>query len=187
MNKHFLTFLVLVLCFKGLYSQSKLFSKVELDFIVPSTIEYNYSNNNVGSSINLESQISLALQYSINYNVFKKFNLGMLTGVQQQYGADFFMYKIGGRMQYHFVDTDNVYSYIHYAGNFTVDRDKFKNGNNLRIGIGFPIIRKINSTLNIFYDINHFNLSDSNPLIFGNETPESIFFRSFGISLGIKF
>lgn len=187
MNKHFFIFLILALCFNGLYSQNKLFSKVELDFIVPSTIEYNYSNNNVGSSINLESKISLALQYSVNYNLSRKVNFGLLTGIQQQYGANFFMYKIGGRMQYHFVDIDNVYSYIHYAGNFTVDRDKFKNGNNLRVGIGFPIIRKINSTLNVFYDINHFNLSGAQPLVFGNELPESIFFRSFGISLGVKF
>ncbi len=179
--------MVLIFCFAKLHSQSKFFSKVELDFIVPNEIEYDYSIDNRGALINLESKISLALQYSINYNLFKKINFGLLTGLQHQYGANFFLYKLGGRVQYQFDTTYNAYTYVHYAGNFTVDRDKFKNGNNIRLGVGIPIIKEINSTLNVFYDINHFNLSGAQPLVFGDEIPSSLFIRSYGISLGVKF
>ncbi len=180
---------MLLLFYTTSYSQDKWFSTAELDFIVPSKIEYGYSFNNIYDEINLDSKASIALQYSVNYQLFNKLSVGALIGIQNQYGANFFMYKIGSHVRYYFVDSDNVYTYLHYAGNFTVDKDKFKNGNNLRIGIGFPIMKRtaFNLNLNIFYEINHFILSGAKPLIFGNETPGSIFFRSFGISLGVKF
>ncbi|GAL65493.1 hypothetical protein [Jejuia pallidilutea] len=188
MNK-LLLIAVFLFCTVKSYAQDKWFSNIELDLVVPSEIEYNYSFNNTGTEISLDSKTALAILYSINYQLFNKISLGGLVGVQNQYGADFFMYKIGGNIKYYFVDSDNVYTYLHYAGNFTVDKDKFKNGNNLRIGIGFPFLKReaFNLNANVFYDINHFNLSGSEPLIFGNEKPESIFFRSYGISLGIKF
>ncbi len=188
MNKLLLT-LALSFFFTNGYAQEKWFSTVELDFIVPSKIEYNYSFNNAGTEINLDSKSAFAFQYAINHMLFNKLSVGALTGIQYQNGADFFMYKIGGNAKYYFVDSNNVYTYLLYAGNFTVNKDKFKNGNNLRIGIGFPFMKreKFNLNLNIFHEINHFNLSGSKPLVFGNETPESIFFRSFGISFGVKF
>lgn len=180
---------VLILIFISGYSQDKWFSSAEFSFIVPSKIEYNYSSNNVGTTIHLESRPSIALNYSINYQLFNKFSAGLLAGVQQQGGADFFMYKLGSNIKYYFVDDDNVYIYLQYAHNFTVNKDKFNNGDNVRIGIGFPVMRRdaYNLNLNIFYDINGFDLSGSKPLIFGNETPTSIFFRSYGISLGVRF
>ena len=188
MNKFFLI-LMFPLFFINGHAQDKWFSTAELDFIIPNIIEYHYYSNKSGHLINLDSKASIALQYSVNYQLFNKLSIGALAGIQNQYGANFFMYKIGSHVRYYFVDSDNVYTYLHYAGNFTVDKDKFKNGNNLRIGIGFPFLKKdsFNLNLNIFHEINHFILSGAKPLIFGNETPESIFFRSFGISLGVKF
>jgi hypothetical protein len=164
----------------------KWLSTTELGFIVPNKTEYNYSFNNVGT---LDSKISLAFQYSINYQVYNKLSIGALVGIQEQYGPNFFMYKIGANIRYNFVDAENAFAYFQYSPNFTVNKDKFKNGNNLRIGIGLPFFKKdnFNLNLNIFHEINHFNLSGSKPLIFGNEKPESIYFRSFGISLGVKF
>ncbi len=187
MNKLFLIIMFLLFFING-HTQDKWFSTVELDFIVPNEIEYSYFLEHYTSS-HIESKTSFALQYAINYKLFDKLSVGALTGIQQQYGANFFMYKIGTNVKYYFVDSDNVYTYLQYAGNFTVDKNKFKNGNNLRLGIGFPVMKRnsFNLNLNIFYDINHFNLSGSKPLMFGNETPKSIFFRSYGISFGIKF
>lgn len=171
------------------YSQEKWFSNVEIDFIIPRKIEYNYSFNNVGTEINLDPKAAFGLQYSINYKLLDKLSIGGLGGIQYQNGADFFMYKIGSNIKYYFVDDDNIYAYLQYSGNFTVDRNKFKKGNNLRAGLGIPFMKRdnLNLYLNAFYDINHFDLSDSKPLIFGNETPESLFFRSLGLGLGVKF
>jgi len=189
MTNNFFLILAFSLFFINGYSQDKWFSTIELDFVVPSKIEYNYSFNNAGTEINLASKTSFALYYALNYQLFNKFSLGLLTGVQQQSGAKFFMYKFGSNIKYYFVDSDNVYTYLQYAHNFTVDKDKFNFGDNVRIGIGFPVMKRdaFNLNLNIFYDINGFDLSGSKPLVFGNETPESIYFRSFGISLGAKF
>lgn len=188
MKKLFLSIALFFIFISG-YSQDKWFSSAEFDFIVPSKIEYNYYFNNVGTEINLDSKPSFAFNYSFNYQLFNKLSAGLLIGIQQQGGAKFFMYKLGSNIKYYFVDSDNVYTYLQYAHNFTVDKDKFNFGDNVRIGIGFPVMKRnaFNLTLNIFYDINGFDLSGSNPLIFGNETPESIYFRSYGLSLGVKF
>ncbi|MBU2950378.1 hypothetical protein KO493_06690 [Tamlana agarivorans] len=99
------------------------------------------------------------------------------------------MLRLGGNLKFYFVDDDNVFAYLRYARNITVDKDKFSNGNNLRLGIGFPFLKRddFNLNLNVFGDINHFDLEDTDPLVFGNEDPVSIFFRSYGISVGIKF
>lgn len=187
MNK-FIIILFLFIYLKG-YSQDKWYSTTEVDFIVPSKTEYSYSANNAYTEINLASKTSFALLYSINYQLLNKFSVGLLTGIQQQSGAKFFMYKLGGNIKYYFVDSDNVYTYLQYAHNFTVDKDKFNFGDNLRIGIGFPVMKRdaFNLNLNVFYDINSFDLSGSNPLVFDNVKPSSIYFRSYGISLGVKF
>ncbi|OBQ54993.1 hypothetical protein JJL45_03665 [Tamlana sp. s12] len=171
------------------YSQEKWYSSAAIEFSVPSKIEYHYNFNNSSTVINLDSKTALGAQYSINYLVFNKLSVGALTGIQNQFGADFFAFRIGGNLKYYFVDDDNVYAYLRYARNFTVDKDKFKNGDNLRGGIGFPFLKTddFNLNLNVFYDINYFNLEDAEPLIFGNERSKNIFFRSFGISVGIKF
>lgn len=184
-----LILILLLFILKRGHTQDKWLSTTELGFIVPNKTEYNYSFNNVGTLINLDSKISLAFQYSINYQVYNTLSIGALVGIQEQYGPNFFMYKIGANIRYNFVDAENAFAYFQYSPNFTVNKDKFKNGNNLRIGIGLPFFKKdnFNLNLNIFHEINHFNLSGSKPLIFGNEKPESIYFRSFGISLGVKF
>jgi hypothetical protein len=189
MNKFFLITVALLFFYINGHAQDKWFSTAELDFIVPSKTEYGYSANNAYTEINLASKTSFALNYSINYLLFKKFSAGLLTGIQQQSGAKFFMYKLGSNIKYYFVDSDNVYTYLQYAHNFTVDKDKFNFGDNVRIGIGIPVMRRdaFNLNLNIFYDINSFDLSGSNPLVFDNVKPSSIYFRSYGISLGMKF
>lgn len=188
MNKLFLIIPFLFIHLNG-YSQNKWYSTTELDFIVPSETEYGYSANNAYTEINLASKTSFALVYSINYQIFNRFSAGLLTGIQQQSGAKFFMYKLGSNIKYYFVDSDNVYTYLQYAHNFTIDKDKFNFGDNVRIGIGFPLMKRdtFNLNLNIFYDINSFDLSGSNPLVFDNVKPSSIYFRSYGISLGVKF
>ncbi len=188
MNKFFIIIFFVIIHLNG-YSQNKWYSTAELDFIVPSKTEYGYSANNAYTEINLASKPGLALMYAINYQLFNKFSVGLLTGVQQQYGAKFFMYKLGSNIKYYFVDPDNVYTYLQYAHNFTIDKDKFNFGDNLRIGIGFPVMKRevLNLNLNVFYDINNFDLSGSKPLVFDNVKPSSIYFRSYGISLGVKF
>lgn len=188
MNKFFLIISFLFIYING-YSQDKWHSTAEFDFIVPNETEYNYSTINSDMHTNLSSKTGFALMYSINYQLFNKLSVGLLTGIQQQSGANFFAYKLGSNIKYYFVDSDNVYTYLQYAHNFTVDKEKFNSGDNVRIGIGFPVLKRdaFNLNLNVFYDVNSFQLSGSKPLVFDDVIPSSLFFRSYGISLGAKF
>lgn len=188
MNKLFLIFIVMF-SFIESNAQEKWFSTVEVDFIVPSKTEYSYTANDIFYDVNIDSKAAFALQYSINYQLFNKLSIGAVTGIQNQYGADFFSYRLGGHLRYYFVDSDNVYVSLLYAANFTVDKDKFSSGENIRLGIGFPFLKRdeFNLNINVFGDIYKYNLRGAEPLLFGNEKPSSIFFRSIGIGVGIKF
>ncbi|KAB1069721.1 hypothetical protein F6U93_02580 [Tamlana haliotis] len=171
------------------YSQEKWFSSASVDFTVPNNIDYLYRFEGLSTTISLDSKPSIGGQYSINYLVFKKLSVGALAGIQNQFGGGFVIFRVGGNLKYYFVDDDNVFAYVRYAGNLSFNKDKFKNGDNARLGIGFPVLKtdKFNLNLNVYGDINSLNLEDAEPLIFGNETPVSVLFKGFGISLGIKF
>lgn len=88
--------------------------------------------------------MSYGLLYSINYNVFKKLSLGLITGFQSHNNPDFSMLKLGGSVKYFFVDSNNVYTYIDLANDFSLNKNQFKNGGNFRLGIGFPVMKREN-------------------------------------------
>ena len=197
MKKLFIIAIVLTYSFS--YSQGKEIKKwhstIDVEFINPNKVEYSYGyfdpnyNAIIGGQDNIEnSKASFGMLYSINYNVFKKLSLGAITGYQYQNRPDFAMLKLGGSIKYFFVDNNNVYVYLDIANNFSLNKDQFKNGNNVRIGIGFPVMKrdKFNLNINVFYETNNLNLEDAKPL-FDTEIPDNIIFRSYGISLGIKF
>lgn len=192
-------FIAIVLISSFSYSQGKETKKwhstMDIEFIIPNKVEYYYGffdtnyNAIVGGQDNIENaNASFGILYSINYNVFKKLSLGAITGYQYQDRPDFAMLKLGGSIKYFFVDNNNVYVYLDIANNFSLNKDQFKNGSNVRIGIGFPVMKreKFNLNINVFYETNDLTLEDAKPL-FDTEIPDNIIFRSHGISLGIKF
>ena len=84
----------------------------------------------------------------------------------------------------------NVYIYLQDANNFTLNKEKFKSGNNLRLGLGFPIKKRGNFDIvgNLFFEQNYFKLDGSKPLLnLTDEIPRSLTVKSFGVSLGLKF
>ena len=97
------------------------------------------------------------------------------------------MLKLGGSINYFFVDNNNIYAYLNITNNFTLDKTQFKTGTNVRIGIGFPIMKreKFNLNVNLFYETNDLILEGTKPL-FNSEIPDNIIFRSYGLGLGIK-
>lgn len=190
--------LIVFVWFSG-YSQDKLFKKwystADLEFIVPNKLEYDYGKYNldynayVGYSDNIKGYgVSYGALYSINYHIFNKWSFGVITGFQFQRSPDYAMYKLGGRLKYFFVDANNVYAYIEDSNNFSLNKNQFKSGNNTRLGIGFPIMKrdKFNMNLNVFWEQNFLRLQGSKPL-FTDERPKTSVFKSYGISLGIKF
>lgn len=169
------------------YSQSKWYSQLELDINIPSRIEYDYSVMNRGTEIELESKIGIALQYSINRYISKRFSIGGVLRFHSQYGPKFLSFGTGLKVNYFFVNHDNIHVLLRYIPNISFNSKKFQFGNNLRIGLATYFGPKDNLILGVFKELNHYNLNGSEPLVFGNEVPSSLYVHSYGISLGIKF
>lgn len=194
-----LLFLTFVLLYSFSYSQDKQTKKwhstIDAEIIVPNKLEYSYSyysptyDGFVGGTDEIKGYgISYGLLYSINYNVFKKLSLGLITGFQSHNSPDFDMLKLGGSAKYFFVDNNNVYTYINLANDFSLNKNQFKNGGNFRLGIGFPVMKRENFNLNVnvFWEQNFLRMEDAEPL-FDNENPKTAIFKSYGVSLGVKF
>lgn len=181
------------------FSQDKInkrwHSTIDVEFINPSKVEYSYGiyNSDYDAIIGGDDEIvntnpSFGALYSINYNVFKKLSLGVITGIQYMNSPDYSMLKLGGSIKYFFVDSNNVYTYLDIAYDHSLNKNQFENGMNTRIGIGFPFLKRdtYNLNINIFYEVNDLTLDGSQPLLY-SEIPKNIIFRSYGLSVSAKF
>ena len=167
----------------------KWYSTAEMDFVFPYKVRYGYGIENRGHRVNLEENLSFGALYSINYNLFKNLSVGAVGGAQAYFSPNFTMVKIGGVIRYFFVDPNNVYVYIQDAVNLSLDKSRFEYGNNFRIGLGFPIFKmeSFNINTNLFFEQNYLSLEGSEALLFSTEDPGNIYFKSIGLSLGVKF
>ncbi|TVZ26380.1 hypothetical protein JM83_1337 [Gillisia sp. Hel_I_86] len=165
------------------------YSTAELELMIPTKARYDYSIDNIGSDVEINSKIALGAQYTLNYLLFKKFSVGALAGYEQQFKPDFSMLRLGGIIKFFFVDPDNVYIYLQEAGNISLDKSNFKSGNNIRIGLGFPILKResFNINTNVFLEQNYLDLKGADALLFETEEPADIYLNSIGISLGVQF
>jgi hypothetical protein len=177
------------------FTQSKWETSVELDFVFPNKKNYFYNDENnriIDTEIKDDGFLlnSFGIQGNYNYLLFKKLSIGILGGLQTLSKPSLLMLKLGGILKYYFVDRDNVYIYLQDANNFTLNKEKFKSGNNLRLGLGFPFIKRDNFDIigNLFFEQNYFKLDGSEPLLGSvSERPRSLTVKSIGISLGVKF
>ena len=195
--KNKIVIIIVLLIYSNVFCQEKikkLYSSIDIEFINPNKVEYYYGLYSteykaiIGGQNKIENTgSSFGISYSIHYNVFKKLSLGAITGFQNQNNPDFRMLKLGGSINYFFVDNNNIYAYLNITNNFTLDKTQFKTGTNVRIGIGFPIMKreKFNLNVNLFYKTNDLILEGTKPL-FNSEIPDNIIFRSYGLCLGIK-
>lgn len=190
-----LTFLsISSLCFaQKSDSEAKWYSLAELDFVFPNNKVYFYNDLNnriLDTELAVDGFLlnSFGLQYSYNYLLFSKFSIGVVTGFQTHTEPNLFLIKLGGIIKYHFVDKNNIFVYLQDANNFSLDKDKFKSGNNFRLGMGFPVLKKegFNLNTNLFFEQNYFKLDGTTPLL-SDERPRSLTLKSLGVSVGIKF
>lgn len=176
-------------------SQEKWVFSSQVDFVFPNKQSYFYndSSNKIFDQ-DLENDgfllRSFGIQIDANYLVFKKFSIGVLSGLQTQSKPSFTFLKLGGIIRYYFNDTNSGYLYLHDAHNFSLNSDQFKSGNNIRFGVGFPILKKpsYNLALNIFVEQNFLRLDGGKRLLgFADEIPRELTIKSFGLSVGFYF
>jgi len=171
------------------------YSSTEIDIIFHNKMTYLYADSdNRGYSFDFEQKGFLlktyAIQYDINYLLFSKLSIGAISGFELQRDPDFPMLKLGSVLRYFLVDEDNANIYVQVANGFSINKAKFKNGVNSRIGISIPVYKEdtYNYLFNVFVQQNFFNMSGADKLI-GNEEefPNTLTTKSFGLSFGIKF
>lgn len=171
----------------------KWFSNLEIEFGVNNEVLYDYSlydNNNLISerSAELDNKTSYGILYNINYPILNKLTFGVVTGFQYQEQQKISALKLGGILRYHFVNYESVNINLMTAYNIALSNNIESDMANVRFGLQLPIKRMddFNLNLNIFSDYNYFVYKEKilNQI---NEKPNSIIFRSFGISLGLQF
>ncbi len=167
----------------------KWFSTAEVEFLIPSKVRYNhfFTNNNQPkySEDELTKGISFGLTYSINYPIFNKLSLGVVSNFEHQTVYNITALKFGGKINYYFTNYENATFYLMVLHNTISNKAKSEMGN-VRLGLAFPIaeLDENNITLNFFWDHDFYRLKK--PLI-SNEIPDSVTFTSFGASIGIQF
>lgn len=167
----------------------KWFSTAELEFLVPNKVRYSYSsiinNQTFYTNDEIAKNISFGLIYSINYPIFNKLSLGGVTSFEYQTSYGLVALKLGTKMNYYFTNYENASLYLMVLHNTVSNKAKSEMGN-VRLGLAFPIseIDENNLTLNFFWDHDFYRLKK--PLI-SNETPNSVNFTSYGVSIGIQF
>ena len=195
MTKKILVVLFLIFSCAFSKAQEKWISSAQLDLVFPNKSEYFYINSQnhiFDDDSNYHGFLlrSFALQADYNYLLFKKLSLGVLGGLQTQTDPSYSFLKLGGILKYYFVDKNEIYVYLNAGHNFSLNRDKFRNGANARFGLAFPFLKREGYSLvfHVFKEYNVFDIEGTKPLYGGtDEIPRSFTVRSFGISFGVQF
>jgi len=172
----------------------KWFSNIEVEFGINNEVRYDYAlydnNDNLisGKTFELDNKTSFGILYNINYPIFNKLTLGVVSGFQYQSQLKISTLKIGGILRYHFENYESVNINLMTAYNVGISNNIESEMGNVRLGLQFPIKRSddFNLNLNIFSDYNFYGYNEQ-VLNETNERPSNIIFRSFGFSLGIQF
>lgn len=194
MRNYIISVLLLLFAING-FSQSRWYTSTNLDFVFPNTKDYFYNDSNnriIEDELTTDGFLlnSFGVQGDYNYMLFNKLSLGVVAGFQMQTEPNFEMIKLGAVLRYFFIDKDNVYVYLQDSKNFSLNKNEFNSGNNFRIGMGFPILKreKYNILINLFWEQNYFKLDGAGPLLNQqDEIPRSLTVKSYGISFGVKF
>lgn len=192
--KFYIFILVVILSFPVL-SQEKWYKNSQIDFVSINKMVYFYnkSDNSINDEIIEPTGFlvkSYGIQFDYNYLLLKKLSIGAVSGFEFQKDPDLNMFKLGAVIRYFLVDDDNAYLFIQDSNNFSLNKDKFTNGNNFRVGLGIPLLKKSDFNIDgsIYFQQNYFKLNRSFKIIgYSDEIPRELTVKSYGISFGIKF
>lgn len=168
---------------------------IEVDMIFPNQIEYNYFDTYMLSGYDVEFDregfllTSFGVQGSYNYHFLKRFSIGAVGGLQKFTSPSISMIKIGGVLRY-YTANEALYMFLQVAHDESLSKKRFKNGTNVRMGIGLPLWRTDEFIVfgNINYDFHLLDLKGTKPLIgYAAEEPVDMVIKSLGISIGVKF
>jgi hypothetical protein len=194
-NNFYFLFLIFTLSVSSMgFAQKKGYFTGAIDLVAPHYKSYFFNDDAkvIYTQDILEDGFllnSFGIKAGYYYPIFKKLSVGGWTGFQTDTQQKFAAIKLGGEIRFYVYDMDNLYIYLHDGNNFTLDKSKYKSGNNMRFGMGLPIIKneEYNIILDFFWEQNHFNMEGANKLIgYPSEIPRVLTVHSYGISFGIR-
>lgn len=177
-------------CFLMTYGQEspkKWVSSVFIDAMVNNKINYSYHDLDRWQEKSLTGKGEIELAYNFDYKFSRRLSIGALASYTHINEPAFSSLKIGSALKFFYVKEKNYYLTFQYGYHIPFNRDRFREGHQIKIGQYFDITRISNSRLllGFFYNYDFFYLEK--PLFIPTNKGTSILFHSYGMSLGIKF
>jgi len=178
-------------CFSFAYAQEvnpkKWFSSAFVNGMVNNKIIYIYHDLDKWHIMNLDGKGAFELGYNFDFKFSRRFSIGALASYTHMNDPAFSSMKIGSALKFFYVKEKNHYFTFQFGYHIPFNRDRFIEGQQIKIGQYFDVARIANSRLllGFFYNYDYYKLE--NPLFVPSNEGYSIRFHSYGMSLGIKF
>ncbi len=160
------------------------YSLAELDFIIPRSNKVIYSYE--GGEVLLTERPLYGLNYSYNYNLFRKFSVGAVTGISYLSNPKFTTAKLGGRFAFTFIEEYKANVFLQITTQIPLQNNIGFDMGDIRLGVNFPIVRADDYTvhLGVFATLIDYRITKS---LFYDEKPDILEYRGTGINLAIRF
>lgn len=173
------------LCVGTLFAQDKrTYFHTEVNMIVPNDkkVVYSYS----GGEVNLDERIMWGASFTYNYNLFRKFSVGALGGLNYLSNPSITSLKFGGSFRYTFISEYQANLFLQLAGYMPLKSGMEVDLGEVRFGMGMPVARFNDMTMTLGMYVMYARFDFTKPLFF-NETYPSLHYRGVGFSLGLRF
>lgn len=188
--------LLLFLIHISLFSQSRWFSSSDLSLVFPNQMRYLFTDD-ANRSVFVDLPVgtgsmlkSFSAEYSYNYLLLNKVSIGVTGGFQTYTRFDYQFIKLGGIIRYYFVDTENVFTYVQYARDISINRSTSNGGHDFKLGLEFPVLRRERFNINakIYNQTDILNIEHTSPILnYVDEEPIQMKIKSLGIGVGVRF
>lgn len=177
-------------CFSIAYAQenpSKWVSSAFVNAMVNNKIIYAYDDLDRWQEKNLDGKGAFELGYNFDFKFFKRLSIGALASYTHMNDPAFSSIKIGSALKFFYVKDKDFYLTLQFGYHIPFNRDRFIEGQQIKIGQYFDVARIANSRLllGFFYNYDYYKLE--NPLFIPTNKGTSIRFHSYGMSLGVIF
>lgn len=167
------------------YAQDKrTYSLAELDFIIPRSGKVIYSYDK--GEVPLDERLLFGLNYSFNYNLFRKFSVGAVTGISYLSNPKFTTAKLGGRFAFTFIEEYKANAFLQITTQIPLQNNIGFDMGDIRLGINLPIVRASGYTVHLGVFATYISYKVTKPL-FHAEKPDILEYRGTGINLGVRF
>ena len=163
---------------------SRTYSLAELDFIIPRSNKVVYSYD--GGEVVLSERPLYGLNYSYNYDLFRKFSVGAVTGISYLSNPKFTTAKLGGRFAFTFIKEYNANVFLQIAAHIPLQNNIEFDLGDVRLGVNFPIVRADDFSVHLGVFVTYISYKVTKPLFF-SEKPDVLEYQGTGINLGVRF